>query len=80
MQNKNLNGFVIVVERKVTKKTTHRDLVRNANVVCVFPCVTTAATHVEKMEMLECFDAKDRVSIVHGSVDLNLGWSVAAMV
>lgn len=77
MKNKNLNGFVIVIERKVTNKTAHRELAQIDNVVCVFPCVTTAATHVENMEALECFDAKDRVSIVHGSTDLNLGWMVA---
>jgi len=77
MNNQNLAGFVIVIERKVTKKTAHRELAQIDNVVCVFPCVTTAATHVEDMEALECFTAKDRVSIVHGSTDLNLGWMVS---
>jgi len=77
MKNQNLNGFVIVVERKVAKKIAHRELAQINNIVCVFPCGTTAATHVENMEALECFTAKDRVSIVHGSADLNLGWMVA---
>lgn len=77
MNNQTLAGFVIVIERKVTKKITHRELAQINNIICVFPCVTTAATHVEKMEALACFTAKDRVSIVHGSTDLNLGWMVA---
>ena len=74
MENQKLAGFVIVVERKVNKKTTHRELAQIDDVACVFPCVTSAANHVEKMEALKCFSNKDRVSIVHGSSDLNLGW------
>jgi len=77
MNNTNFPGFVILVERKVNDKLTHRELAQINNVVCVFSCFTTAATHVEKMEAAECFESKDSVFIVHGSTDLNLGWAAA---